>query len=247
MNLFRITKSNFISPEKVEILNIRDLKHIVKVLRKKVNDKIYFTDLDFIYFAQIVEIKKKSIILKVLSKEQIERTKRINIRLFLSLVKISVFENILVSAVQLGVSELYPIFSEYSQVKNIDKKRFQRWQLLVEESCKQSFNYYGMKIAKPVSFNMIIKTIDGTKVLFHPKDGNFLSSVLKQKSNDLKKINIFIGPEGGFSEKEIILARENDCNIIKLPYNILKTEVAVIAGISNIIFYCKEILKNGDL
>jgi 16S rRNA (uracil1498-N3)-methyltransferase len=71
-------------------------------------------------------------------------------------------------------------------------------------------------------------------ILFHPDEKNSLKDFKFPK--EIKRIGIFIGPEGGFSELEVLEAKKNMLNVLNLGRLILRAETASITGISLINF-----------
>ena len=57
------------------------------------------------------------------------------------------------------------------------------------------------------------------------------------------KIGVFIGPEGGFTEKEISKATECNAKIISLGKRILRTETASITALSMLMLYAEMNLE----
>ena len=69
-------------------------------------------------------------------------------------------------------------------------------------------------------------------------------TALKEIKGDMS-VGIFIGPEGGFDEKEIELAKENGGLTISLGKRILRTETAAITAVGMCMLYAESEL-NGD-
>ena len=233
MHLFKINKKNFTSSESVKIFG-GDFIHIKKSLRKKHGDYIFTTDGIYIYKTKIKNIEKNSLTAKIISKKKVPFKNRINLHLFTGMIKFSKFELILDYATQFGVKEIQPIITKFTQKRSINTNRICRWQKIILEASKQSFNPAPpvLKDIKPFSQSL---NYPGLKILLHPYIDNTLKDILPEKIPD--RINIYIGPEAGFSDNEIKLAKENKINIVKLPYNILRSETAVISLLSNIIFF----------
>jgi 16S rRNA (uracil1498-N3)-methyltransferase len=69
-------------------------------------------------------------------------------------------------------------------------------------------------------------TEDGLKILLFEKKGENLKNVLRP--NRPKKVYAMIGPEGGFTDEEVALAKGNGFIPVKLGLRILRTETAAI-------------------
>ena len=57
-----------------------------------------------------------------------------------------------------------------------------------------------------------------------------------EKNNDVKTTGFIIGPEGGFSEKEISLVEQSGIPKITLGKRILRTETAAIATLAVLMY-----------
>ena len=202
-----------------------DFFHIKKSLRKKRGDELICFDKLNKYFCKIVKIEKKFILVEIIKKERIkERKKEIN--LFVGLINLPKFDEVVRYVSALNVTSLTPIVTEYTQQNlAISKNREKRWEKIIYEESKQSHNFQFLKIKNILKFENVLQ-MDGINILFHPSGGVY------KKIDNNKRINLFIGPEGGFSNKEIKVAKRNNFYIMKLPFDtILRTEVAVITAI----------------
>ncbi len=91
------------------------------------------------------------------------------------------------------------------------------------------------EVLEVVDFNSALaKAVEGDLIIFAAldKDARPLKSILRNKNP--KKISVFVGPEGDFSEAEISLAREKDCSMCSLGPSVLRSETAAIYILSSI-------------
>ena len=138
-------------------------------------------------------------------------------------------------ATELGVSGIQPIFTSRSTVKlSLDriKKRLIHWKQVSISACEQSGRSKIPTIKTPIGFDQIvesIKTTNSLSLLLHPDNLEESSNLPNEYSGD---INIFIGPEGGFSQDEVLLLKKQNCINIQLGTRILRTETAPLAIIA---------------
>ena len=226
MQLFYIDK---ISDE--IILNTSESKHIIKILRKKKNDIVFFTNgKGFLFEAIITKADVKNCILKVLNK--INKTKKRNYHLHIGIAptkNIERFEWFLEKATEIGIDEITPLICERSERKIIKLERLNK---ILISSIKQSLQYQLPKLNKMMTFkDFVIKDYNQKKLIAHcgiDKKQPLMS--LKNKNKYL----ILIGPEGDFSATEIKLAKENNYTSISLGKNRLRTETAGIVATNTI-------------
>lgn len=233
MPLFRINSSEI----KNNCIKISgdDVHHIVHSLRIKKNQIVKFTDSRYIYSGKIIEISKKYLIAEIVKSEKVSIQKKIDIVLCVALIKFENFEKILRWGTALGVSQFYPVQTQYSQKIEISSNRWQRWKKIIKESAIQSENPCPPELCEVMelkeSFNILNSYF---KIMLHPYTECNLKEILKENR---KKIALYIGSEAGFTEDEIKMAIENNVKIAKLSGNILRTEIAALVAVSNILFF----------
>jgi len=199
-------------------------KHIVKVLRKKVGDKINIINgKGILFIAEIEVIEKHTVSLKVIKKEKKEKQHKYNLHLAIAPTKnINRFEWFLEKATEIGINEITPIICSRSERKKINLERCNK---IIISAVKQSMKFYKPKLNSPISFiDFIDNEYPGEKHIAH---------CLNQKKHKLSKSEysshlILIGPEGDFSENEISLAINKKFKPTTLGNSRLRTETAGI-------------------
>ena len=209
--------------------------HALRVMRVKVNDfLILFNGDGFEYRVRVSDINKKTINVEILSKEKNNSESPININLFQSISSNEKMDMVIQKATELGVSSIQPIFTSRSTIKlSLDrtKKRVIHWKQVSISACEQSGRSKIPTIKSPIEFDQIsegIKT-NSLNLLLHPDNLEESSNLPNEYSGD---INVFIGPEGGFSQDEVLLLKKQNCINIKLGPRILRTETAPLAIIA---------------
>lgn len=133
------------------------------------------------------------------------------------------FEWLLQKAVEVGVDEIVPIISERTVKIGSNEKR---WQKIIKEAAEQSERQTLPLLHATRSFKDALK-INSGKVLFCDPSGKSSSGLIL---NDVD-LTVFIGPEGGWSENEIELAKNNAAEIVSLGDSILRGETAGIVAV----------------
>ena len=209
--------------------------HALRVMRVKVDDfLILFNGDGFDYKGRVNDINKKTINIEILSKEKNNSESPININLFQSISSNEKMDMVIQKATELGVSSIQPIFTSRSTIKlSLDrtKKRVIHWKQVSISACEQSGRSKIPTIKPPIEFDQIsegIKT-NSLNLLLHPDNLEESSNLPNEYSGD---INIFIGPEGGFSQDEVLLLKKQNCINIQLGPRIMRTETAPLAIIA---------------
>ena len=211
------------------INDIRLIHQISRVLRMQKGEQATLLDnLGNEFLVEIGEISMGQVSGKIIdSAKKTEKVRR-KIILYQSLLKKDNFELVLQKCTELGVAYFQPIITERT-IKVKDEVP-ERWLDIVREAAEQSERIFIPEILKPRKFFEALKLLNKDAESFlayeeahEPHLSKELSKLEKQKS-----VNLFIGPEGGFSGKEIELAKENGVKIVSLGPLILKSETAAV-------------------
>ncbi len=147
-----------------------------------------------------------------------------------SIINIKRFEWLIQKATELGATTLIPVLSENVSVTLSDdlSKKVARWNTIALNAAEQSFRNKPMKVLEPIKFEEAIALNITNKFIAHEQHSSTPDISFPQDSLFL------IGPEGGFSEKEIKLATEADVKVISLGKRILRAETASLFVLSRV-------------
>lgn len=234
-----------IGPASVSIFD-GDVNHIRKVLRMKEGDELTVSDGDGTdYFCRIRSISEEVVVCDIVDSWTSYVELPVKLYLFQGLPKADKMELIIQKAVELGAYEIVPVAMSRSIVKLDEKKagkKTARWQGISESGAKQSGRAIIPEVKSPMSYKNALeyaKTLDAIIVPYEKADGIEVSRELISKlcsDENIKSIGIFIGPEGGFAEKEIEQALEAGATPITLGRRILRTETAGLAVLSILMY-----------
>mgnify|MGYP000433075689 CR=1 FL=1 len=209
------------------IINREESKHIIKVLRKKVGDIIFITNGKGILFTtKIKVINKNSTELKIIdSKHEAKSKFQVNIAVAPTKNNDRI-EWFVEKSTEIGVNTISTVMCEKSERKKIKIERLEK---ITISAMKQSLQLYKPIIQELISFEEFIKNCESeNKFIAHCKENEKL--FLGDCELNSNTITVLIGPEGGFSQKEIGLAEENGFISVSLGNNRLRTETAAIAA-----------------
>jgi len=234
----------FVDPSSVGEDSIKicgdDAHHLSKVLRLKEDDEIIVCDKNgHDYCCSIKSVTKDEVICWILKKEISVTEPNISITLYQGVPKGDKLETVIQKCVELGCIKIVPVAMKRSVAVIKDKEKKQvRMQRIAYEAAKQCGRAKIPEVSLVLSFKEAIADAKDNELKLLPYESetiNGLKSVL-QKNNDAKSIAVFIGPEGGFDEAEIALAKGNDFEVVTLGPRILRTETAPLACISAIMY-----------
>jgi 16S rRNA (uracil1498-N3)-methyltransferase len=204
--------------------------HLTRVKRCEIGESInLFDGKGSQAKTEVIQVNKKDAILKISSRQFVDKPVVKTVLLVVP-PKGKNFPLILEKAVEIGVDEIIPIVSERS-VKEYQIEKEEKYEKILLEASKQCERPYLPELSSLMSFAESMKKFqnsDDLKLLFHPKDGG----KYWEQANRLKSGTsccMWIGPEGGWSENEIVFARTQNTYICTLPMPVLRVETAVIA------------------
>jgi len=228
--LFFIDSKNIIDNQ-ISISNTA-LRHITKVLRIGVGDKIWIADeRKKRYLIELTDVNHKKAQGKILETKEAAEPPAIEIILLQSILKGEKMDMLIQKATELGVSKILPLISERTIIKVKSPGKEKRWQSIAKEASQQSGRWEVPEFAPVTCFEDVfekIGVIDFGLILWEGEQENRLKDVLERYPDSIKKICVFIGPEGGFTEKEIGLAKEKGFISVSMGDLILRAETAAI-------------------
>lgn len=219
--LIRLYLNEELVEDKEYALNKDQSHYLNNVMRKKVGDKIILFNKT--EWESVIIIQGKINIVR-LEKKLRDQTISPKINLIFAPIKLHRMNFLIEKATELNVTEFTPVITDHSVVDKINIERLRRIAIEASEQCERN--------TIPV-FNDIITL---TKLL-----GDFQGELIfcneTEKSNQIINTgsadkNLLIGPEGGFSTKEIALLNELPfVRSVKISENILRAETAAIAAV----------------
>lgn len=229
-NIFYASPSDFNDALTVEIQG-QEALHISKVLRHRVGDIISVADgIGAHYEVEITEISNKSVIGKITNKKSEDVPKFRKVMAFGVIKKRDRLEFAIEKAVELGASELCLFNADHSERSNINEERLFTQ---VISAFKQCGAFWLPKLR-------VLSSLD--EVFEHYKDSAYLMAheeieVYNQpKSLSAPQTVLLVGPEGGFSNREVALNKEKKGEFVSLGPLRLRAETAVLAFLSHYLF-----------
>jgi 16S rRNA (uracil1498-N3)-methyltransferase len=218
-----------IFPGKIIKLSSQDQKYLFNVLRCQAGDIISIFDGRGKNFqAEIIDDRS----IQVLEEEELHTEDAFSIILCQAILKGEKMEMVIQKATELGVKKIIPFVSERSVVK--ETRKTERWRKIAKQASEQARRSIVPKVEDVTSFPELIKNIKNG-ILFWEKATNPLMQIIFE-INPYEDIFLLTGPEGGFSEKEVVQAEKNNIKIASLGKRILKAETASIVSVSLVSF-----------
>lgn len=216
-----------------EIQLADDARQHINVLRLKTGSEIIlFNGQGGQYLAQLNEVQKRNCTAIIKTFQKTANESPLDLHLGQVISRGDRMEFVIQKAVELGVNEITPLISERCGVKiNIERmaKKQLQWQKIAIAACEQS----GRNIVPIIHATQNLATwcaqpTDATKLTLHPR-ANYSINTLPDNIN---KIKLLIGPEGGLSDNEIELTQTLDFIETLLGPRVLRTETAALTAIT---------------
>lgn len=211
------------------LLEESDIRHIKKVMRMNINDKIEVVYNNKLHICEITSLEPFNI--KVIEKLDEDKKTKIELTVAVALVKEQKMDLILQKLTELGVSRIIPVSMERSIVK-LDKERFNkkkvRWESICKEASEQSKRTNIPIIEDIKSIKDLTKEDADLKLVASTKEKEKLLNYYLQSIEDCAKIIMVIGPEGGINDKEEDILVSNGYNRVSFGNLIFRVETATI-------------------
>ena len=210
--------------EDVVITDVSLIKQLSKVFRYAVGDFVILFNgdgFDVTYGIETISNKEITLVKKSQTSAHIPTKK---ITLCLSIIKKDNFELVVQKATELGVSTIIPILSERSEKKNLSIERLNKIAIEASEQCGRG----DVPTILPVISleTMFAEGIPYDKAYFFQMHGSPLSKI----DDTTETVILFVGPEGGWSEKEIEKFEMANIKSVELGQTVLRAETAAIVG-----------------
>ena len=223
------------------------LHHIRDVCRMTKGSKFEVIAGGKAYLVEIQSETKHESHAQIIEERTITPRPKPEIVLVLAVPRIPVLEAVIEKAVELGVSRIELVFSDFSYIRTQDQvleKKRSRWEKIVISATQQSGRGDLMPIEPAKKLEEVIDSLNrksSAKGLFAYEGNGMLSAKeglarLREgagtESSDLSEIYVFVGSEGGFSDREVQLFQSVGLLPVTLGAQVLRVETACVALVS---------------
>jgi len=233
----------FVLPEQIGgtvVLIGEDAKHAASVLRVRVGENIVICDgqgMD--YVCEVQGVTKSTVAAQVLEKQANTAEGRLKITVYQGLPKGDKFEQITQKTIELGAYAVVPVVCQRSITKADNAaSKLARWRKIAEAAAKQSHRGIIPVISEFATFAKAIEAAQRLDVAIACHVGEGLASLRSFLQgaglSKAESIGLFIGPEGGFADEEIVAFAAAGIRPVSLGPSVLRTETAAVVAIANI-------------
>ena len=173
---------------------------------------------------------------------------RTGVTVYQALLKGSKFEFIIQKCTELGVAGFIPMLCErcaVQEINGVSGGKLERWRRIIVEAAEQS-GRGKLPVLEPVApFEQACRSAVGFSLLPWEEEKTLgLRAVLQGEINrrgDSLSVNLFIGPEGGFTRSEVELARGCGIVPVTLGSRVLRAETAGLVAASAVFYECGDL------
>jgi 16S rRNA (uracil1498-N3)-methyltransferase len=215
---------------------------ICHVLRLRTHDRIVVLDnCGFEFEIILADVGPTHITGTIVERRAIQGEPTVGLTLYQGLLARDKFEHVLQKGTEVGVRCFVPVITERSIVRDtraFTEDRQERWQRIVTEAAEQSGRGLIPELKPPIRFEQVLVEPGGVDIRLMGcpgPGGQSLHGVIAAGVKP-KAVGLWIGPEGGFSDREVDLARSAGWRPFSLGRRILRTETAAVVA-SGLVLY----------
>lgn len=233
-------KRFFVKPEEISgaepSIRSSQVNHIRNVLRMKPGEHVILVDgSGYEYEAVLTRLAPDRVDCDILKKTLAIYESPIRLMVVQAFLKEKKMDFLVRHLTEMGMCAWIPVFTEHAVPRLYEKKlstRVERWRTIASEAVKQCRRTIVPEIFTPLPFSQWISTgVEADiKIAFWEKETVPLKAVAPKKPRPCRSVLILIGPEGGFSDGEMDLARSAGFVTASIGPRILKAETAAIAS-----------------
>lgn len=144
-------------------------------------------------------------------------------------------EEVVEAVTQLGVARIVPFTSERSVVRELSDAKRVRWERIAREAAETARRGRVPEIAPVVGWTDLFDVIGSPAIVAW--EGEHERRLRGGVSRALDRLSLVIGPEGGLTPDEIVLARSKGAMIVSLGPRNLRSETAAVAAVAEVMAF----------
>lgn len=202
--------------------------HLRDVLRLKAGDLVELFDSSRTASAKIVQCDASTLSVEVIDIADIAVATQITVAS--AIPKGDRADWMIEKLSELGVSRFIPLRTERSVVHPEGKGKLDRWERLAIESAKQSRRGGIMRIVPLQTLDGALASLEDSATRICLSTSADAAPMMNSMDRALRKVQLFIGPEGGWSPAELERMKTAGLTFASLTTTILRIETAAVAA-----------------
>ena len=235
----------FVEPSAIEsgmVRFTRDQAHqMAAVLRLSAGSQVTALDNSgWQYGVKLTRVGGGEAVGSITARSLVSTEPRTKITLYAGLIRGPKLELVLQKCTELGVVAFVPVISHrcvVGQGDDLSPSKIDRWQRILVEAAEQSGRGKLPTLHPAVPFDHALAAQRGTSLLLWEGEREMpLRDALQGGTRGAFSVNLFVGPEGGFTNEEVERARAAGVTPVTMGSRVLRAETASIAAVSAILF-----------
>jgi 16S rRNA (uracil1498-N3)-methyltransferase len=238
----------FLDPEKIKDQQVAfspEISHqILHVLRLQSGDEVEVLDNQGQVYLVTLEIDAERKDVKGMISHSVSAAslRQVNVSLCFAMTNREKVEWILQKGTEIGLSAFYPFVSSRTLVQStsLSANKIERWERIIREAAEQSQRVRLPVLYQPQSLEECLSERKEDHLISllawegRDDDGKSLRETVETVKTG--RIALFVGPEGGFSEEEVAIAKASCCQVLSLGEGIMRMETAAIVFPSLVLY-----------
>lgn len=208
-------------------------RHLVTVLRLRQGDAVALFNGDGnAYPGEILAASPKSVTVRLGEPDHDDRESPLVTRLGIGISRGDRFDWVLQKATELGVSEVFPLYTERTEVKlkgEREEKKQRHWQQVMISACEQCGRNRVPRLHEPQPLRDWLGVNADIRLLLHHRSDVTLQAL---RGETPASVAVLIGPEGGLSPEEIEQGLQAGFRSLTLGPRVFRTETAPLVALS---------------
>jgi 16S rRNA (uracil1498-N3)-methyltransferase len=213
-------------------------EHLTRVLRMGVGDTVsVFDGRGHEFSARVVAVERRDVRVQLVSRVEPAAEPTVALTLAQAVIKGDKMDDIVRDAVMLGVSAVQPLVTartELTVAALTNGNRLDRWRRVALASVKQSKRAVLPDVRRPLTLEAFLGDPPAAMriMLVEPGAGEAEPLSALQGQPVPQDATVFVGPEGGWTEKEVGAARASGVRLVTLGHRTLRADATPVAAIS---------------
>jgi 16S rRNA (uracil1498-N3)-methyltransferase len=203
--------------------------HLIRVLRVRVGQEFDIVASAVVRRGRIIRIAEKRVEFEL--GEETPAAALTDLTLLLSIFKFDRFEWAIEKCTELGVKQIVPVIARRTDahLASASGKRVERWRRIAVQSAEQSRRTTPPEISDPLKLQEALRVPGNLRIVLSESEQQTRLRDLFAGSEDVDAV-LAIGPEGGWTEDELVLFAGEGWTSASLSATILRAETAAIAA-----------------
>jgi len=216
-------------------LHGQNAEHLARVLRARAGQEFEVVAENRLYLGRIKQISEQEVVFELSHVlVGIEAEAKSGVTLWLAVFKFDRMEWAIEKATELGVDGIVPVIAQRSDAHLVAaaQKRAERWRRIAREASQQSRRSLPPEVLDPMKFKQALTSAKGARVVLSEYEKQRQLGAVLRELDPGEPISLAVGPEGGWTEKELEGFSFAGWKAASLGPNILRAETAAIAALA---------------